>query len=475
MANILVVDDDEDICSAFRQFLSEEGHTPIIAGNAEDALKSVEDSHPDLVLMDIRMPGTDGLEALRRIRQVDPNVYVVIMTAYGTSQTSIEAMRLGAYDYLTKPLDLDVVNSLISKALEAQAVSRKVAAEPSGEWEKYSLVNLVGKSPMMQEDYKLIGLFAANDVPALLIGERGVGKHLVAKTIHFNSDRKDKPFVALHCRALPEEALGAELFGRETVAQGADAMVSGGKLESAHGGTLLLDDIDLLSLPLQARLLRFLMEKSFERLGGTTNVRVETRIVAATERNLGDNVRQGTFNEALFDRLRVLSIQLPPLRERRDDIPELTSHFIRRYNAELRKNIKGVEDRVTKLFLKHDWPGNVGALENVLQRAAVHARSDVITVADVGDSLKDAAYPRLEEARTALQSAAQKTLGERLKSVSTGTTGSPFHSVVGDVEKALIQEALALTSGNQVKAAELLGLNRTTLRKKMQLYGLDKS
>jgi DNA-binding NtrC family response regulator len=252
MANILVVDDDENLCAAFRQFLSEEGHNPIIVSNAQDAIKSVKQAHPDLVIMDIRMPGISGLEALTQIRQADPNAYVVIITAYGTSQTSIEAIRLGAFEYLMKPLDLDDVRAVIDKALEAQALRRQIQNEPGEAWEKYPLVILVGRNPRMQAAYKMIGLLTTHDVPALIEGERGTGKQLVARTIHSHSGRKDKPFLAVNCRALEAEALEAELFGHAPEAGGKPYA---GKIEAAAGGTVFIQNVTDMPLAIQSKLL----------------------------------------------------------------------------------------------------------------------------------------------------------------------------------------------------------------------------
>jgi len=327
MARILVVDDDERICKVFAEFLSGEGHEPEIASNAREALESVRVSRPDLVLMDIRMPGTSGLEALEMIRQIDPDVHVVIMTAYGTSQTSIEAMRLGAYDYLIKPLDLHELKKVIDSALEARALSREIEDEDeeSGEWERYSMVNLVGSTPEMQEAYKLIGMLATNTVPALLVGERGVGKHLVARTIHANSDRREGPFAAVHCRSLLAVDLEFEIFGREERDPlTGRIMRTPGQLDATGGGTLFLDDIEALPMNLQARLLRFLASQGLNQRGASGEPPPDTRVIAATdaEVGLGDQVREGSFNQELFQRLQTLSIQLPPLRKRLDDLPE---------------------------------------------------------------------------------------------------------------------------------------------------------
>jgi DNA-binding NtrC family response regulator len=459
MANILVVDDDENMGSAFRHFLMEEGHAPTIVSNAQDAVRTVVESRPDLVFMDIRMPGTDGLEALQRVRQVDPNLYVVIMTAYGTSQTSIEAVRLGAFEYLTKPLDLDDVKVLIAKALEAQKLSRELDSSTAEEWEKYPLVNLIGKSYPMQETYKLIGLLTTNDVPALITGERGTGKQLVAMTIHSNSSRREKPFVLLNCSAVDPGAIEAELFGRES--QG------GGKVDAAEGGTLFIERIAAMPLPLQIKVARFLTDKTFERAGGTARIKADVRVVASTDQDVAEIVRQGQFSLELFDALRVISIHLPPLRSRRNDIPDLVIHFIKQFNLELSKNIRGIDDRVKQMLLDHPWNTNVAELERVVKRACILAHGEVITADDIGDELHDAILPSREDVTNSLQTAVRKALHQTLIDGSASPGWSPFYDVVTAVEMVLVNEALVITNGNQVKAAEILGLNRTTLRKKM--------
>jgi DNA-binding NtrC family response regulator len=473
MAQILIVDDDENICLAFRQFLTELGHTPLIASNAADAERIVAEDRPDLVLMDIRMPGTDGLEALPSLRAIDPDLYVVMMTAYGTAQTSIEAMRLGAFDYLTKPLDLDVVKPLIEKALEAKALSRAVRLEPEAELEGHSLADLVGSSPAMQEIYKRIGLLAGNDAPALVIGERGTGRKLVARTIHRNSRRREHPFASLACRGLSEELLEAELFGTgdgERVGTPGAAR-SPGALESTRGGTLLIGDVDALPRRLQSQLLGVLVDKRLARAGERTPQPINVRIVATAGRDLAEAVREGRFDGELWDALRVITIEMPPLRERKADIPELVSHFIQGCNAELDTAIRGADPRLLEVLGNHPWPGNVAELANVVKRSCLLARGEVITPGDLGDSLEAGDVPGREEAETALLAAVRNELLSKLNEES-GANGSAFHDIVALVEEILLREALKMTSGNQVKAAALLKLNRTTLRKKIQLYNL---
>lgn len=463
MARVLIVDDDENICSAFELFLGELGHTALITSNANDALALVEEDCPDLVVMDIRMPGTDGLEALPAIRRIAPEVPVVMMTAYGTSQTSIEAVQRGAYDYLTKPLDLDTIKPLIERALEARAVHGQPRLEPADE---YSLVNLVGKSPLMQEAYRRIGLLASNDVPLLIVGEPGVGKHQVARTIHFNSARKERPFAVVSCRGMPEAALERELFGQEDPASG--AVLAQGKLETARGGTALIDDVDALPAALQARLLRAVVDGRFERAGGATPLTLDARIIVSTECDLQAQVESGNFSPVLAQALSVVAIELPALRDRPGDIPELVSLFIHRCNDELGKSIRGVDARVEQTLLEHPWPGNVGQLRQAITRACVLARGEVLTTDDLGNVAAERSLPGAADGDVALEAALRAQLDEALNERAGGAARSPFHDIIERVEQILVREAVARMSGNQVKAAELLDLNRTTLRKKMR-------
>ncbi|HLH31350.1 MAG TPA: sigma-54 dependent transcriptional regulator [Terriglobia bacterium] len=465
MAEILVVDDDENVCSAFRQFLKAEGHSPIIASNAEDALRAVHDRHPDVMFIDVRMPGVDGLEALRQIRTSDPNIYAIVMTAYGTSQTSIEAVRLGAFDYLHKPLDLNDVRDVIDKALAAQVLSKKAAENESDGKDEYLLINLVGSSHKMQDVYKLIGLLTTNDVPALIVGERGSGKELVAKTIHFNSGRKDREFVTVHCQTVQSDSTEVEIFGRS--ATNVSPAIAG-RIEKAHGGTLFIDDIQYLSPAAQIKLLRLLKERVYEPSGGTETRAADVRILAGADREFAGHSAQ-MFHVGVYESLRLITIEVPPLRDRRDDIPDLVHHFIRLHNKELNKTIKAVDDRALDLLGDQEWHGNVSELQNVIKRACILARGDVITTEDVRDALERSGGPTPPETGENLEATVREALQQKLMSADSKRTSSLFYEIVGEVEKAVVAEALRITGGNQVRAAELLGLNRTTLRKKMNI------
>ena len=440
MADILVVDDDQAVARAFEHFLKFEGHTCRLASNAADALKLLRERRPNLVMMDVRMPGMDGLHALQQVRSAFPDVYVVIMTAYGTSQTSIDAIRAGAFDYLTKPLDLDELREVIRKALEAQKVSLETSG-PGGEQEPAPSVALIGETPAMRDVYKMIGRLATNDVPALVIGEHGTGRRLVILTIHDNSARRDRPFTTIDCAEMPEASIAAALFGGEK-------------------GTVQLDRVEAMPPPLQSRLARALGDERTRQAEKLT-----ARIIASTDCDLQDKVSSGTFSRQLQDALTVITLTLPPLRERRDDIPLLVRHFIHRSNVMLSRTIKGVDEPAAKALYGHSWPGNVDELERTITRACIVARSDILTMADVDHSLASPFISR-GDADSVLDRAVRAALHERLVQTREGEPTS-YHDIVDIVETALVKEALTITNGNQVKASELLGVNRATLRKKM--------
>ena len=444
MADILVVDDDQSIATAFRAFLEEDRHDVRVASSAADGLRQIVDRAPDLVIMDVRMPGIDGLQALQDIRSRFPDLYVVMMTAYGTSQTSIEAIRSGAFDYVTKPLDLDELRAVIAKALAAQRIPAVEDLSSSGSPAEM-LVDLVGQTPVMLDLYKVIARLTTNDVPALISGERGTGKQLVAETIHDNSARRDEPFAALDCATLTEPAIA-------TIFEG-------------DAGTILLVDVEAMPAALQSRLARALRDQG--RSTAAIAQRPRARVLASTARDLAEETRQGTFNRELFNALSVIQIQLPPLRERRSDIPRLVGHLVKRFNVELNRAIKGVDTLVSERLNDYAWPGNVRELQTVIKRACILARGDVITIDDLGDSLSAARLGARPEADAELRSAVTKALQDRVPGAAPSRASSAFHDIVDVVEATLVQEALTMTNGNQVKASEMLGVNRATLRKKM--------
>lgn len=438
MADILIVDDEQSVAEAFSRFVKFDGHTAHVASSGEDALRLLEQARPDLVVMDVRMPGMNGLETLVEMRRRFPDLYVVIMTAFGTSQTSIDAIRAGAFDYLTKPLDLDHLRSVIQKALASQQVRRDLApADPVVS----NLPALIGESPSMVEVYKLIGRLASNDVPALVAGERGTGKDLVVAAIHHNSARREQPLVMIDCAITPETTLEPRLF-------------------SAAEGTLHLSGVEHLPMTIQLRLARSFVNRGMR----TSEQPIGARVIASTEADLAALAGAGAFSAELHDFLSVITLTLPPLRERRADITLLAREFARRFSGELGRPIVGFADDALAAMAEYAWPGNVAELEYAVKRACVITNGDVITRADITDSLTGRRVIARADGDRSIEAVTRAALQDRLAQSSGG--GSPYHDIVTMVEEALVREALQITRGNQVKASELLGLNRATLRKK---------
>jgi len=462
MSKILVVDDEEKVCWAFEQFLEAEGHTPLIASSARQALEKVTAENPELVIMDIRMPGKlNGLEALVEMKKLDPEVYVIIMTAHGNMQTAIDAMQLGAYDYIVKPPDLDELKIIIQRALKSQKLSRELTLLRSEVMGRYQKENIVGKSPQMQDIYKLIGTLTTNDMTVLIEGETGVGKELVARAIHYNSPRKDKPFITVNCAALTETLLESELFGHEKGAFTGATSQKRGKFEAVQDGTLFLDEVGDISPNTQTKLLRILDSREFERVGGNQTLKMPARIIAATNRKMVEAVEAGRFRDDLYYRLKVVSIHIPPLRERKADIPLLVRHFVDVSNNEFNGLIKGIDPGAMELLTSHDFPGNVRELENIIKSAAVLARGGVILPehlpSGIAKSAQSAGYP-------ALKAVLETMLNEKIESGAS----NPYDEVTEYVDSFLVEMGLQLADQNQVKAADLLGISRTTLRNKMK-------
>ncbi|MDQ1328272.1 MAG: Sigma-54-dependent Fis family transcriptional regulator [Candidatus Poribacteria bacterium] len=463
MSKILVVDDEEKVCWAFEQFFKEEGHTTVIASNAQEAIEKLTSEMPELVIMDIKMPGQmDGLDALAEMKRLDPDVYIIIMTAYGTMQTAIKAMQSGAYDYIVKPLDLDQVKLVIEKALKAHKQSQELAFLRSEVMGKYQKDNIIGNSPKMQEIYKLIGTLTTNDVTVLIEGETGVGKELVAKAIHYNSNRSDKPFIAVNCAALTESLLESELFGHDKGSFTGAIIQKQGKFEVVQDGTILLDEIGDISPNMQTRLLRILDKREYERVGSNKPLRMDARIIALTNRDLSAEVKAGNFRADLYYRLRVMYIYIPPLRERKEDIPLLVRYFIDISNENLGKHIKDVNDRVIDILMDYEWRGNVRELENIIKSAVVLCKGDIILPEYLPDSIKES--PSQPSSYSVLDSAINNSFVEKIRSGSH----NPYDEITEHVSSYLVQMALGQSDQNQVKAASILGISRTTLRKKMK-------
>jgi DNA-binding NtrC family response regulator len=455
MAKILVVDDEESIVWIFRKVVEPMGHAFLAAATAEKGIELARAEQPELVFMDVKLPGMDGLTALAEIRRVAPRAKYVVVTAHGTLDTAVKAVKLGAAEYLTKPVDLDHVRTLIQTALAGPAVNREVQALRRRE----AQAGIVGRSAAMQEVFKQVAAVASSEANVLLVGESGTGKELVARAIHHNGGRSNGPFEAINCGSIPETLLESELYGHEKGAFTGAVRQKPGKFEVASGGTVFLDEIGEMAMTAQVKLLRFLEERAFARVGGTEPVAVDIRIVAATNQNLEERVREGRFREDLYFRLNVVKIEIPPLRDRREDIPLLVAYYLDQARG------AGVSDEALEVLRAHTWPGNVRELRNAIERGCVLAHGGPIRPDHLPETVRS---PRpLGETDI---DARVRELVERL--AQQGAPGDLYRQVEARWEKALLRRVLETTGGNQVKASELLGINRMTLRKKIELYGL---
>jgi len=464
---ILVADDEESIRWVLERACVQHGHTVESVGSGNDALAALRARPFDVAFLDIRMPDLSGLDVLTTAREEGMDTLFIIMTAQNTMANAIEATKRGAYDYLTKPFDLDQVALLVTRALDLRRLTRDLERLRGELKQRHELV--IGRTPAMQDVYKVIGRVAPTDATVLIQGETGTGKELVARTLHYHSDRRG-PFVALNCSAIPNELLESELFGYERGAFTGAVERRIGKFEAAAGGTLFLDEIADMPLALQAKLLRVLQEREFTRVGGREAIRTDVRIVAASNQDLEGAVRGGRFREDLFFRLNVVRIIVPPLRERRADIPELIEFFIDKVNRELGTSIVGVTDDARDALMRHSWPGNVRELENTLLRSAVLARGgrtlvrEDFTLAGHTQTVAAEALP--------LDEAVRRRLADLLADDPAATNGKLYDALINAVERPLIEVVLDRAGGNQVKAADMLGINRNTLRKKITTLGI---
>ena len=476
MKNVLVIDDDEKICWAFKQFLEGEGYNPSIANNAEEGLIRIASDKPDVVLLDVNLPGMTGLEALAKIRTQHSSVIVVIITAYDDVETTIEAMRLQAFDFVPKPIDLEVVKSVLERAFRTQSVRSTLPIETDLETSSTQRGHrLVGKSEEMREIYKLIGVLASNTTTVLIEGETGTGKDLVARAIHAGSERKDMPFIPVDCGALPDELLESELFGYEPGAF-TDAKKDGklGRFELANNGTLFLDEVANMSAALQVKLLRTLQTQEIARLGGTKTQKVDVRVIAATNQELSEMVKIGEFRPDLYYRFKRIALHLPPLRERKEDIPLLITHFLQLVQDELGKKIRGISEEGMRLLQNYTWPGNVRELENCIRSAAALSRSDVILPDDLPSEIHSGPHAvATDEER--LKTLLKSVLQDITKAAIAEGSKQIYDDVLELMDQTLIELALNECSHNQSKTAELLGISRTTLIKKMKQHKIGEN
>lgn len=471
MSEILIVDDEHAICQVFSDLLEKQGYATKTAASGEEAIARVRQNKPDLVLLDFQMPGMTGLETLQQIKEIDKTIPVVIMTAYGTMKTTMGAMRLGAHDFLNKPVELSQIRSLVKRILdEAQTTQKKVVVnnvQPDSS-------TIIANSPAMQEIFKLMGLLTTNDLSVLITGESGVGKELVARGIHFNSDRNAQPFVAVNCAAIPENLLESELFGYEKGAFTGAEKQKIGRFEAAASGTIFLDEIGELPLTLQSKLLRVLQERKFERVGSSRLLPLNARIIAATNRDLLVEIEHGRFREDLYYRLEMIKLNIPPLRERTEDIEVLAYHFVQLANKDLSRDIHEVEPEALEKLLQYSWPGNIRELEHTIKRAVLMSQANCLSVSDIGlgGGNFEMSAPRDSELKGQLDTAIKDLLEDLIQPENSQFIDkSVFHTIVSLVEKSLIDEALLKTENNQVAAAKMLGLHRTTLRNKIEGKG----
>ncbi len=488
MHTLLLIDDEADVQYSFRRIFDSPELALTTASSGEEALELVPRLKPDLVVMDIRMGGMNGLETLRRLRQIDAKVPVIMMTAYGTTQTAIEAMKLGAYDYLLKPFDVPKLKQIVFEALKASAAMKEVVSyQPLLESEDYDQ-GIIGRSEPMQNVFKLIGQLASSNATALITGESGTGKELVARAIYHHSSRASQPFLAINCAAIPENLLESELFGHEKGAFTGAANQRIGKFEQCNHGTLFLDEIGDMALATQTKILRVIQSGTFERVGGNQSIHVDVRIIAATNKPLEEAVARREFREDLFYRLNVVRVALPPLRDRRDDIPLLVNYFLNKFARQHRQAPRPITDDAQRRLQAYRWPGNVRELENVIQRALVVAKGEAILPADLpgeisgGTSAKPGpSAPGTVPPGTARDEAGHLAATPEALEWSTLIRGiyqlarqDPKLKVLPAVERELVIQALIETNGNQVQAARLLGITRATLRKRVEKFNIKR-
>ncbi len=441
---IILAEDDRNTREGLKVALEGEGYQVFTAENGKEAVDILKKRSIDLVITDLRMPGMDGMEVLKEVQKNSPSTLVIMLTAYGTVENAVEAMKMGAYDYLTKPINLDRFLLIVKRALSLRKLKEDYEILKKEVEERYSFENIIGQSPKMRSIFQTILQVAPTRASILIQGESGTGKELIARAIHHRSDRRDKPFIAIHCAALTPTLLESELFGHEKGAFTGAVQSKPGRFELADGGTLFLDEVSEIPLSVQVKLLRVLQEQEFERVGGTRTIKVDVRIISATNTDLTQRVRENQFREDLYYRLKVVTIEVPPLRERKEDIPLLVHAFIKESSQANKKEIKGITSRALSLLQNYDWPGNVRELKNVIESMVVLSRKDILTVEDIPLYIKEAPSEEVVKIRL----------------------GVPWE----EIEKELIFHALKKAGGNKSKAAELLGLSRRTLYRKLSSF-----
>ncbi len=446
---ILITDDDTAHRTMMKVNLAESGYTLLEASDGDEVLPLLQQNHVDLILLDMKMARMDGLATLSALAEAGYEVPVIVITAFSSVETAVEAMRRGAFDYVAKPIDIDELNIAINKALDFHRLHEENEQLKDRLQERFSYSNIIGNSQVMQEMFSTLSLVAPSDATVLLTGESGTGKELVANALHENSSRRDFPFIKVNCAALHENLLESELFGHEKGAFTGASEQRKGRFELSHKGTLFLDEIGDMSLQTQAKILRVLQEGEFERLGGNRTMNTDVRLVAATHKDLQSMVGEGTFRQDLYFRLSVVPIELPPLRERSGDLPELSNYFLKKYANKNNKDIKGFHPEVLNHFIRYQWPGNIRELENTIERAVILCLGENITARELPHNL----FP--EGTKTAVPPLPQEGFTLR------------------DMERELIRSTLDRAEGNKSKTAKILGVARQTLLNKIKEYGLS--
>ena len=447
---ILVVDDDLSLRKMLDAVLTDDGYDVKEADDGHSAIEAVEDQFYDLILMDIRMTRMGGIEALKQIKKLSPGIPVIIMTAYASVETAREALKSGAFDYLTKPLDIDELKLIVHRALRHHQLEQENRYLRERLDDRFDFSNIIGNSSPMQTLFETLAQVAPSDATVLIKGESGTGKELIANAIHQNSPRRNKPMIKVNCAALPETLLENELFGHEKGAFTGAVSKSRGRFQLAHESTLFLDEISEMTPATQAKILRALQEKEIEPVGGETTLKIDTRVITATNKILENEIKEGRFREDLYYRLNVVIIEIPPLRDRHEDIPLLAEFFLKQYVEKNRKLIKGFTPRATDVLMRHNWPGNVRELENLVERAVIMTRGDMITQDD---------FPSIMTVK-------DKSAAERNFVTSSGRT-------LKEAEKEIILRTLEETGGNRTHTAKILGISRRTLQLKLKEYGIN--
>ena len=482
MDKLLLIDDEDDVRYSFKRIFSSPDLVLETAASGEEGIEVIKTFKPDLVLMDVRMGGISGLETLRLIREDDAKLPIIMMTAFGTTQTAIEAMKLGAYDYLLKPFDVPKLKQIVNDALKAaRDMKQVVACEPLLESEDYDM-GIVGRSQSMQEVFKTIGQLAGSDATALITGESGTGKELVARAIYHNSQRNSQSYLPINCAAIPENLLESELFGHEKGAFTGATSQRIGKFEQCHQGTLFLDEIGDMTLATQAKILRVLQNGTIERVGGNKSINVDVRIIAATNKKLEEAVAENEFREDLFYRLNVVRVSLPPLRKRSEDIPLLIDYFLKVIAESEGSKVKSILETAQTALLNYSWPGNVRELENVIRRTIVMAKGDAIRLDDLPANVysKDGIVSSIEnktfnQSEPLVSPTASNDISSLAATLFQWAKSQPDLAILPAVERELVAHALRETNGNQVQASKLLGITRATLRNRIDKFGIKQA